>query len=42
MLQVVRRDQDGGSRLTVVVGEHVLEDVLRRGVEEVERLIEDD
>ena len=42
VLQVVGGDEDGGARLAVVLGEHVLQDVLRRGVEEVEGLVEDD
>ena len=42
MLQVVAGDEDGGTRLLLVVGKQVLEDQLRGGVEEVERLIEDD
>ena len=42
VLQVVGRDEDGGSCLFVIGGEHLLQDVLRRGVEEVEGLVEDD
>jgi hypothetical protein len=39
--QVMTGDENGGSRLAVIIGEDVLQDVLRRGVEEVEGLIED-
>ena len=42
VLEVVRRDEDGGACFLVIGGEHLLEDVLRRGVEEVEGLVEDD
>ena len=42
VLQVVGGDEDRGAGLSVVLGEHVLQDVLRRGVEEVEGLVEDD
>ena len=42
VLQVMRGDEDGGPRLLVVLSEHVLQDVLRRWVEEVEGLVEDD
>ena len=42
VLQVVGADDDGGSSALLVVGEQMLELVLRRGVEEVERLVEDD
>ena len=42
VLQVVAGDEDGGTRLAVVVGEQVLQDQLTGGVEEVEGLVEDD
>ena len=40
--QVMTGDENGGSRLAVIIGEDVLQDVLRRGVEEIEGLVEDD
>ena len=42
VLQVMAGDEDGGSRLAVIIGENVLQDILRRGIEEVEGLVEDD
>ena len=41
VLQVMRGDEDGGARLVVVLCQEVLQDVLRRRVEEVERFVED-
>ena len=42
VLQIVAGDEDGGTRLLLVVSEQVLQDQLRGGVEEVEGLVEDD
>ena len=42
VLQVVAADEDDGSRLFGIVGQQVFEDELAGGVEEVERLVEDD
>ena len=41
VLQVVGGDENSGSSLLIIIGEHVFEDVLRRGIEEVEGLVED-
>ena len=42
VLQVVTRDEDGGTSGVVILFEQPLDDDLRRGVEEVERLVEND
>ena len=42
MLEVMAGNEQGSSSLMGIVGEHVLQDVLRRGVKEVEGLVEND
>ena len=42
VVEVVAGDEDGGTRLAVVVGEQVLDGILRTGIEEVEGFVEDE
>ena len=42
MLQVMARDQNGGACLLGIVGQQMFEQYLTGGVEEVERLVEND
>lgn len=42
VVQVVARDEDGCARLLIVLCQQVLDDGLRRGVEEIEGLVENE
>ena len=41
MGKIMAGDENGGSRLMIIVGEDMLQDVLRRGIEKIEGLVED-